>query len=176
MNQSTARSGHRQRSPGSVAAVNVLRRAARVRSCPREAKAERTERRSRPVAGVKKGSEVLLTGHDACSNLRSCRDDLGWRWAGWRITFCARDKGPGIRGRESFEACRAESARGMNPAGRGYSCRRASMGWRMAALKAGMRPKMMPTPAEKLRAKATAHSGTETSTMLGCNEATWPRQ
>ena len=40
------------------------------------------------------------------------------------------------------------SRRGMNPAGRGHSCRRGLMGWRMAGLEAGMRAKMMLRPAE----------------------------
>ena len=52
-----------------------------------------------------------------------------------------------------------------------YSCRRASMGWMMAALKAGMMPKKMPTPALKPKARPTDQSGTWTSTIDGCMEA-----
>ena len=40
------------------------------------------------------------------------------------------------------------------------------MGWRMAALRAGIMPKVMPTPAEKLKAKATGQVGMGASTML----------
>jgi hypothetical protein len=57
-------------------------------------------------------------------------------------------------------------------AGVAHSCRRASMGWMMAALKAGMMPKKMPTLAEKPRARATDQIGTCTSTIFGCSEAT----
>ena len=55
----------------------------------------------------------------------------------------------------------------------GYSCLNASMGFRMAALNAGMMPKTIPVPAEQPRARATAHQGTSTETMSGCNDAIW---
>ena len=42
----------------------------------------------------------------------------------------------------------------------GYSCRRASIGWMIAALKAGIMPKKMPTPALKPSARATDQIGT----------------
>ena len=44
----------------------------------------------------------------------------------------------------------------------------------MAALKVGIMPEIMPTLAEKPRAKATAQAGAAISTMLGCRPRIGP--
>ncbi len=53
-----------------------------------------------------------------------------------------------------------------------HSYRSASMGCTMAALKAGIMPKVTPTPAENPIASMTAHAGTVMGTIEGCKDAT----